>query len=438
LDCYRKTIDRRFPKLLSLFASVPDPRNRKKYRIEEILMGSLSMFMLKESSRNSINHRREEGYFTAHYQQLFGVRLPHQDSIAEVLSELPNEKLEELKVALMSKLIEQKCLRKYRLLDKYYMVAVDATGIVSYDYRHCPHCLTRKSKNGKTSYFHYVLEAKLVTNEGHALSLASEWIENPAGEFNKQDCERKAFVRLAAKLKKYYPRLPICILADGLYPYENAFKICELNDWKYIIVLQEDSLKSVQEELRLTRRQKSYANYYQLKKGWRISDAYRYQEDILYHEKYTLHWVECNEERREAPKLGKKVHSEPQNSHFEYLTNIKPDQKNVRALASGGRLRWKVENEGFNTQKNGDYELEHKYCRNSHTAMQNYYTLLQIAHAINQWVEKGKTVRAILKERPKETIHNLWFKLKAYMIFVPPPQDRVPIKRNVATQPAPD
>ncbi|MDR2086969.1 MAG: hypothetical protein LBP72_07305 [Dysgonamonadaceae bacterium] len=96
-------------------------------------------------------------------------------------------------------------------------------------------------------------EAKLVTADGHALSLATEWIENPEGIFDKQDCERKAFLRLAEKLKKQYPRLPICILADGLYPYENAFQCCEQNGWKYIFVLQENSLKSVQEELTLTR-----------------------------------------------------------------------------------------------------------------------------------------------------------------------------------------
>jgi hypothetical protein len=50
--------------------------------------------------------------------------------------------------------------------------------------------------------YHYVLEAKLVTRNGLCLSLASEWIENPEGNYRKQDCERKAFLRLASKLKK--------------------------------------------------------------------------------------------------------------------------------------------------------------------------------------------------------------------------------------------
>ena len=95
------------------------------------------------------------------------------DAVHDVLCELESEKLESVKMDLMSRMFEQKWLRAYRLLDKYYLVAVDATGTVSFDERHCEHCLTRTTKNGKTTYFHYVLEAKLVTCDGHAFSLAT-------------------------------------------------------------------------------------------------------------------------------------------------------------------------------------------------------------------------------------------------------------------------
>ena len=76
------------------------------------------------------------------------------------------------KMDLMSRMFEQKWLRAYRLLDKYYLVAVDATGTVSFAKRHCARCLTRTTKSGKTTYFHYVLEAKPVTCDGHAFSLS--------------------------------------------------------------------------------------------------------------------------------------------------------------------------------------------------------------------------------------------------------------------------
>ena len=382
------------------------------------MLGGLSLFLFKEGSRNQLNNHRRDSHFSAHYHQLFGMKLPHMDTVKDVLCELDNEKLEQVRMDSISRLFEQKWLREYRLLDQYYPVAVDATGVVSFNERHCPHCLTKKSKKGKTVYFHYVLEAKLVTRDGHAISLASEWIENPEGDFNKQDCERKAFLRLAKKLKKQYPRLAVCILADGLYPYENAFKICEENGWKFIFVLQEDSLKTVQEELVLTRRRKPVAEYYTANKGWRVKEEYRYQSDIEYHKKYTLNWVQYLETRNKMNQQEtKKTKPPPVTSCFEYVTNIKPDKDNVREIGCGGRLRWKIENEGFNTQKCSDYKLEHKYCRKSYNGLKNYYTLLQIAHAINQLIEKGKCVRAILKLRPKETLRNLWNKLKHYMIF---------------------
>jgi hypothetical protein len=318
-------------------------------------------------------------------------------------------------------MFEQKWLRDYRLLDKYYLVVADATGTESYEERHCEHCLTKKSKNGKTTYFHYVLEAKLVTREGHAISLASEWIENPKGDFDKQDCERAAFTRLAKKIKKQYPRLPICILADGLYPYENAFKICEDNDWKYIFVLQDRSLKTVQEDLILSRRQSPADTYYTVEKGWNITQEYRLATDIEYHKKYTLNWVQCIETRKKKQQGERATpQPEPQISRFEYVTNLVPDKNNVREIGTGGRLRWKIENEGFNAQKCGDYNLEHKYNRTSYNGLKNYYSLLQISHIINQLVEKDKSIACILKLRPKETVHNLWNNLKGFMIFCKP------------------
>ena len=60
----------------------------------------------------------------------------------------------------------------------------------------------------------------------------------------------KALKRLAAKLKQRYPRLPICIAADGLYPNQGFFKLCELNDWRYIVTFKEGNLPNVWQEVR--------------------------------------------------------------------------------------------------------------------------------------------------------------------------------------------
>jgi len=62
---------------------------------------------------------------------------------------------------------------------------------------------------------------------------------------DKQDCELKAFYRLAKRLKARFRRLAICLLLDGLFAGGPTFKIAEEYGWKYLIVLREDDLPNV-------------------------------------------------------------------------------------------------------------------------------------------------------------------------------------------------
>jgi len=71
-----------------------DPRKRRAYSIEEILIGGASMFLFKLGSRNSINNKRREEAFEANYRECFGLRLPHQDTVADVLCQIDPDELE--------------------------------------------------------------------------------------------------------------------------------------------------------------------------------------------------------------------------------------------------------------------------------------------------------------------------------------------------------
>lgn len=374
------------------------------------------MFIFKESSRNSYNNDRREKNFRKNFYRYFGFNLPHADAIEDVLRELPPEQLETLKAQLVSSLIEQKIFRKFRFLGKHYLIAVDGTGIASFDHKHCEHCLEKTSKNGAVTYFHYVLEAKIVTSNGLAISIASEFIENPAGgDYEKQDCEQNAFVRLAAKIKKFFPRLAICILADGLYPNNTVFEICKKNNWAFIITLKDGCLKSFNKEAELLRATAKNQEVFRADKTSRTTLQYLYLNDIEYG-KNTFSWVECTETIIHKSKKTQSV------QRFVYITNIAQSIETVVKTADSGRLRWKIENEGFNAQKNLGYELEHKYSRVSYIAMQNYYQLCQIAHAINQFVERLKELVLLLKEHSKQTILDIWKKTLAYMIMTSVPE----------------
>ena len=73
---------------------------------------------------------------------------------------------------------------------------------------------------------------------------------------------------------------------------------------------------------------------------------------------------------------------------FVFVTDLPISNRNYRQLVEDGRRRWKIENEGFNAQKNHGYELEHLFSKN-YTAMKNHYLLIQIGHMIAQIFENA-------------------------------------------------
>lgn len=409
----KNVINQRFPELFEQFSNLTDSRKRKEYSVSEIVVGALFMFIFKECSRNSYYNKRRDPVFAKNYYRHFKMALPHPDTIDEVLRVLLPEQVEEIKAHLVGKLFEQKMLRKFRFLGKYYFVAIDATGTHTFDHKHCDHCLKKTSKNGVTTWFHYVLEAKLITSSGFAISLASEFIENlPGRDFDKQDCEQKAFVRLAAKIKKHFPRLPICILADGLYPNKKVFSVCRQYNWKFIITLKDGNLKTFQQEVELLKGTQKEREVCRADKTTRTMLKCKYLNDIEY-EGHNYSWVCCEE--RKIHLFDKKQETQ----QFVYITNIVQTNETVVSTADGGRLRWKIENQGFNTQKNLGYELGHKFSRVSYIALQNYYQLLQIAHMINQFVEKGSMVVRLMQEHSKQTISDLWNGLILFISSIP-------------------
>lgn len=381
-------------------------------------MGGIFLFLCKEGSRNALNNDRTHEQFLENYQTLFGKCLPHMDTVDDVLKELSNEELEKLKATLVASLIEQKVFGKFRLQNQYYRVAVDATGVMSVNEGHCEHCLHKTSKNGTVTYFHNVLEAKLITPNGFCISLATEWIENPE-DYSKQDSEQKAFKRLAAKLKEFYPRLPVCIHADGLYPNDPFFKICELYDWSFIVTLKDKSLKSLWEEidLELLMNPNNTKRHYHLQK--KTFQNFRWLNNLEY-KGHKLSWVECCEEINNF------------HTRFVHATNLQIDFESVISISHSGRLRFKIENEGFNIQKNSGYGLSHKYSRNSATAMKNYVSLMQIAHLFNQLYELSSFMQKLMVG--KQTIKNLWKEFLASFALQPISKTQFQSLLNTRTQ----
>ena len=387
-------IKRHFPELRDDLKLLPDYRHRPQYEVDELIMSVLVMFLFKRGSRNNADNSRGKINYKKNIQQIFQFSLPDLDTANGLMVQLDVQHLENIKKKIVSILLSRKVLNKYKLFDLHHNVTVDGTGVHSYKYEPYPECPYKTSKNGTKTWTAYVLEAKIVCSNGFSISISTEWVKNPVNkDFDKQDCEQKAFVRLAKKLKKDFPRLPICITADGLYPNNTVFNICKNNDWKYIITIKEGNLKSVWEEIAFSNLvdAKIENTLATMKPNMRITEEYKGFQHIDY-QKHSINVVETIIKSKSI-----KTEEKAEVLKFAHVTNLELSKSNLKEISTAGRLRWKIENEGFNEQKNSGYNLKHKYSRKSFIATQNYYQCLQIAHIINQLSHKSTVIRELIK-----------------------------------------
>ena len=298
---------------------------------------------------------------------------PHGDTLNYLMCNLETNQLSRFRARMIERLLRSRCLEKFRLFGRYYLIVFDATCIHVFKERHCEHCLRRKDSCGKYYYYHCVVEAKLVCKNGMLLSLGTEFVENEHSDVDKQDCELRAAYRLMEKLKKDFPRLPICFLGDSLYANQTVFRYCERYNWQWIINFKPGSIPNVHKEflslLPVAPENRLICN----------DQRFLWIDDID-HEGHKINLLACAEPDPKKPEGIR---------NFTWATSFNINPYNVTALANeGGRLRWKIENEGFNTQKNEGFGLEHLYGE-YYNAMKNYYLLMQSAHIIYQLIEFG-------------------------------------------------
>jgi hypothetical protein len=363
-----------------------------------LLVEGLMLFMLKLGSRRQVRFELDSPEALENLNRLSGCRqdaVAHGDTLNHFLGHVPPAALHCLRRAMVQRLIRMKALDSGRLFG-HFLVVLDGTGQLYFRQKHCEHCLT-KTVDGKMQYYHHVLEAKLVTPEGLAISIGSEFIENSDPNATKQDCELKAFARLAPRLKKDFPQLLLCLCMDGLYANGTALSICEQNHWKYFITFKEGSMPVVWKEYQTLLElcpdnRQSYTTDRGVQQTFAWVDDLEYVDDQGRRQRFNA--FQCHEQKGQDKKF------------FAWLTNFAIRPENIVALGNrGSRCRWKIENEGFNIQKNGGFNLEHVYGTGERQ-IKNYYVLLQIAHMILQLMERGSLLGADCK-RMLGSIRNL-------------------------------
>lgn len=252
-----------YPELFQRFAQVNDPRNQSYIEYSaKTMLGTLyyksigGIPSMQEMTRKFNDEKTVENlyFFMGDPVKEY---LPHGVTENEFLERLDPENLENIQKEIAYTMIRRKTFEDARVLKKW-QVLIDATeldeGYRKKNDSYLSRCYNRGEAEEFIKYHRSVLEAKLYLGNNLVCSIASEPIENSEEYIHqreekiKQDCESKAFIRLAGKIKKSFPRLSIIITADGLYVSQKVIQICMDNGWDYIIRYKEGCATSIARE----------------------------------------------------------------------------------------------------------------------------------------------------------------------------------------------
>ena len=411
------TVRHFFPQFNDWLDEIKDPRFRPFviYDARFLFWWGVALFLFKLGSRRQLDFQlNSDGpEVLNNLNRLAGTNQetrPVNQTLNYFLGRIGSEAIADQRTRLVNRLIRMKALDEARLQGRLVM-AVDGTGYLVFNYRHCEHCLTRRHGD-KTAFLHQVLEGKILGPAGTVISAATAFIDNwdsqqtakgASVEQGKQDCELKALRRLAARLRQDFPQLRLCLSGDALFACGEGFQVARDYNLSYVYVFKEGRLPAVWQDfqslLRLCSEQKVEL---ETPEGDRL--VYRWVNDLSYQDTAGRTWAFTAIQYEGTLKSGGK-------QFWAWLTDLEVNRRTVVEVATrGGRQRWHIENQGFNTQKNSELNLEHAYSHGEQWAA--YYFLLQIAHLLLQLVEKGSLLRSLAQQQNKGSAVKLFGSLK--------------------------
>jgi hypothetical protein len=245
---------------------------------------------------------------------------------------------------------------------------------------------------------HNVLEAKLLGPAGVVVSVGSEFIDNAdatqargqGAERVKQDCELKAFDRLAPQLKAALPQTRLIVSGDSLFACGRVLQICQDNRWSYVLTFKDGHMPAVWADFQgLLKLSREHELTQTLANG--THQEYRWVPRLSYTDDQGRRWTFNALQCVETSPTG-------ETTLYAWITDLPLTRATVVDVAEkGGRQRWKIENEGFNRQKNSGLNLCHVFSTDPEK-WKAYYYLMQIAFIITQLCERGSLLRQLAAE----------------------------------------
>ncbi len=390
------------------FSKIPDTRDFARnvtISLTDHLMSGLAVFGLKCPSLLDFDKKRSDNIVVDNLRNLYHITTPPSDTyLRERLDEVDPNNLRSAFTKVFASFQRGKCLEEFEFIDGHVLISGDGTGQFSSSKVSCPHCCKKEHRNGTATYYHQMFGACIVhPDKKNVLPLCPEIILNQDGS-SKNDCERNACKRFLVNFKREHPHLKAILIEDGLSSTAPHIRMIEDFGLRYILGAKPGDHEFLFKQLE----ENCETIYHEIT-----------TDDGFYHQFRFLNKVPLNKSNTDL-KVNvveyRQTNSKGKELNFSWVTNIPVSKKNVLKITKGGRARWKIENETFNTLKNLGYNFEHNYGHGKKYLSTVLCLLMMLAFLIDQVQE----ICCSLFKRCRKftrTYYNLWASIRMLFLY---------------------
>jgi hypothetical protein len=405
------------------FRIFPEHRDplRVEIPMEDALMSGYAVFSLKFPSLLQFEEWLKEQTEKSNLRNLYQVtRVPSDTQMRAILDEVNPYHFRKVFTSVFERAQRGKCLEKFLFFEGKYLLSVDGTGYFLSEEVRCESCIEKYfEKTKKTTYSHQMLCGSIVHPENKTvIPLCPEPICKQDKKTN--DGEKAAMKRFIEKFRQDHPRLPVILIADALHSDSKFIKSLKYFDMDFILSVKpgnNESLFGYVSQWEGLNRLQSYT--YEEEIGIKIKKKriheFRFANNILLNKQdvnLAINFIDYWETTQWVDQWGELQETK---IHFSWITNLPVNNDNIMQLMRGGRCRWKIENETFNTLKNQGYEFEHNFGHGYKNLSTNFAFLMMLAFTVDQLQESScklfqKALKKKLSKRTRlfETIKGLY------------------------------
>ena len=360
---------------------IEDSRQKAKinHAIHDCCLSAFAMMFFQDPSMLEFQTRLQDLHHSNNLKTMFDVNtIPKATQLRDTIDIIPSESFYPIFSDYFRSLQRAKQLEQFRFIDNMYLIPIDGTQYFSSKNISCSKCLIKNHKNGDITYSHQVLGVSIVhPGIRQVIPLAPEPIHNNDGN-SKQDCERNAGKRLVKRIRGDHPKLKIIIGGDDLYSNQPFLDTLKENRMSFILIAKPsdhvylfDCLTALKQQGKTNKIEsvdsKGCCHIYEWVNGIPLNGS-KTADDVNFVE-YT------------SISDGKVIF------YNSWVTDLLINEMNVQTIVKGGRSRWKIENENFNTLKNHGYNAKHNFGHGKAHASYNFFLFILLAFFAHQILE---------------------------------------------------